>query len=206
LAVLFLSINYFKNSTIFIPNMNYSKLFDKAQAVMSKKADMDKVIQDIKAYRPFNISEAAGATGKSTLTGMGLGAALGGGANAVRGLLTKDKDEEGRKNKKPSILGGALGGAALGALGGAVLPHAAVGMSPYIANHAGDKAKQDTMGRYANKSDFMKRWLGEGEAELNGFATRTAVNEQLPNMTIADIIQQIRDARAAGKNQTTPAE
>jgi len=161
--------------------MTNSHAFNLVEQLVCKKASMDKIIDSIQDYRPFNAEDAIQSMPYSGLIGSGIGALLGG-ASGVAHNMTKGEDEE-EADMSKRLLTGALTGGGLGV--GASL------LGPSIREPALDM--EDAYIRHHMTKDIPSR------AKLNHWMTnkimdgrRTFMAEQAKQTSVADMMDRFQ--------------
>jgi len=186
LAVFFLAISYFFGMT----NAQQFNLI--GSLVMLKRAGMEKMIEAIGDYRPFNTSDSW----KGSLAGGGAGAALGallGGGGALVSDLLSDEEEK-RSETAGSVLKGIGGGALTGGAIGAGLPLLPPALLPHLSRLAGEWEKREWEKEHGDKGFFQKLLNSPqlGDAHL----VEPGLNLTAPQVSIRDLANSLLDEDA----------
>jgi len=172
----------------FLFHMNFSQQLELTEKLLVKRAVMEKVISDIKAYRPFDAGAARGAMPYTGIGGAIGGAAIGAGSALLSRLMGHDDEEDPSVWKRAligSLIGGGLGTAAP-LLGPAAVPHMADFMRKKKIREANQEFNDAPIkGNLAG----MKRLYGLGKAEL----TKPMIEFGAPHLTVEDIMEGLQD-------------
>lgn len=176
--------------------MNHTRQFEVSESVLNKRADMQKVINAIEEYRPWNARDARSAMPYTAAAGAGAGAILGGGSAMVQRLFGKDEEDE---EDKPSVWKRALAGAGFGALAGAQSPLGLAATRPHIANALEDHVAKSERARMDEDPGFFENLMPGGmkdwKADTSGSLTGKGFDMAAPSLTMQELVSALREKR-----------
>lgn len=160
---------------------------------MQKRADMQKLIQTIGDYKPWNVDDANKATPYTAGLGGLAGAAIGGGSAALERLFGKKEDEE----DEPSILGRAVKGGLIGAGLGAVAPGIGLRSKPFADRASINKQIEAIDRQPVSRAEKVLSRMGGDFRELQKGMARQFTPMVTPSITL----RMLNDARKAQQPQ-----
>jgi len=151
--------------------------------MLLKQAGMEKIIESLGDYRPFNTGDSWKGSLVGGLGGAGLGALLGGGGALVSDLITDE--EEKKRDTALNMLKGTLGGAAIGGGIGAVSPQIPPALLPHLSRFLGESKKVRWDKDHGDKGILgkMKHMDELAEAKF----TEPGMNNLMPELSFRDI-------------------